>query len=409
MNSTKARILIVDDDRDILIDFKHILEMDYEVDTVSNPNEALSLVIENKYQVIISDYEMPGMSGIKFLRKVMNFSPDSARILVTGHADINVAIDSINSNHIFRFLLKPVPPETFLQVVKDAHHYYLLKITEREILEKTLKGCIKVLIDIISIKNDYNFTQSAKYIELVKKIGEKIEYKYLWEIELAAILCKIGYISIDKSVINKYLLAQPMKPGEVVEYYNHPNFGHKLLVNIPRLERIAEGILYQYNRFDGKNPFQNNISGKNIPLIARILNVANDFVIYSNIAGNTLEALKKMQLQYRRYDPAILSSLITITVGNLNFPTSDEYKITINLSDYKEDEDRNILWYSLDEFKEGMILGEDILSSTGIPLVGKGTVVTETLKEYIKSKSEPHNIKRLIKIKQASRFGADEK
>ena len=88
---------------------------------------------------------MPGMDGIKLLARVKNLYPDTVRIMLTGNADQETAIEAVNCGQIFRFLTKPIPPEALTNSLDLAIREYRLITAEKELLSQTLKGSVNVL------------------------------------------------------------------------------------------------------------------------------------------------------------------------------------------------------------------------------------------------------------------------
>lgn len=106
MNTEPARILLVDDEPNILKALARILKC-YSVTTATSGIEALVIAKSAEFDIVISDYRMPEMDGIKFLEKFMLLQPDAIRIIVTGYADLEAAQSAINSLGVFRFINKP--------------------------------------------------------------------------------------------------------------------------------------------------------------------------------------------------------------------------------------------------------------------------------------------------------------
>lgn len=103
----KARVLFVDDEQRILTSMKMLFRREYQVFTCNSGAEALELLKEQKIDVIVSDQRMPKMTGIELLREVRDVQPQAIRLLLTGYADLNAIIGSINEGEIFRFVSKP--------------------------------------------------------------------------------------------------------------------------------------------------------------------------------------------------------------------------------------------------------------------------------------------------------------
>ncbi|MGB1581093.1 MAG: response regulator [Nevskiales bacterium] len=103
----KARVLFVDDEQRILTSMKMLFRREYEVFTCNSGAEAMELLKEQKVEVVVSDQRMPKMTGIELLREVRDVQPQAIRLLLTGYADLNAIIGSINEGEIFRFVSKP--------------------------------------------------------------------------------------------------------------------------------------------------------------------------------------------------------------------------------------------------------------------------------------------------------------
>jgi serine/threonine-protein kinase len=116
----KLNILFVDDEKQILIPLKAMFKKQYGVFTaVSGPN-ALEIIRNNSIQIIVSDQRMPEMAGIELLKQVKEISPHTVRILLTGYADINAVVDSVNAGEIFRFIEKPWNNERLKKTIEAA-------------------------------------------------------------------------------------------------------------------------------------------------------------------------------------------------------------------------------------------------------------------------------------------------
>ena len=115
------RILLVDDDPNILQGYQRQLHKHVDIETAQNGIAGLkSLKEKGPFAVIISDLRMPGMDGIAFLAEAREQSPDSVRVMLTGHADLEAAINAVNKGNIFRLLTKPCPAENLLQTVQGC-------------------------------------------------------------------------------------------------------------------------------------------------------------------------------------------------------------------------------------------------------------------------------------------------
>jgi response regulator RpfG family c-di-GMP phosphodiesterase len=102
------RILAVDDQEDVRMALGRTLRAcGHTVDCAASGREALELLRTNEYEAVISDFEMPEMDGLAFLNTVRIMHPHTKRLLLTGRADVDIAIRALNEHAAHRFLLKP--------------------------------------------------------------------------------------------------------------------------------------------------------------------------------------------------------------------------------------------------------------------------------------------------------------
>ena len=143
---TDYDILFVDDELRILQAFERQLRKRFSIRTAESAQEALKILeVDGPCAVIVSDMWMPGMDGIELLARVKNLYPDTVRIMLTGNADQETAIEAVNCGQIFRFLTKPIPPEALTNSLDLAIREYRLITAEKELLSQTLKGSVNVL------------------------------------------------------------------------------------------------------------------------------------------------------------------------------------------------------------------------------------------------------------------------
>jgi len=308
MNDEK--ILLVDDEQNVLLAFKRHLHGKFITVTASCSSEGISALKEQgPFAVIVTDFRMPEMNGIQFLSLASQIAPDTVRIMITGYADVNSAIDAVNRGNVFRFLTKPCPSDMFVKAVAAGVEQYRLIKAERELMEKTLKGSIKVLIDILSIVSPFAFGQASRISKLAKKIAERLNIERPFEIELAAMLSQIGCITLPVEIIEKKLKGDTLTINERKMFFEHPLTGKKLLSNIPRLEGTAEAIAYQLKQYDGRGMPNVNLKGNAIPLTSRILKVVIDFDTLKNSGNSDKHIIDKMYKRLGWYDPNVLAAL----------------------------------------------------------------------------------------------------
>src|SRR5512145_1513762 len=197
-------ILFVDDDPNILSAYTRNLRKRYRMTTASGGEEALQVVqTQGPFAVVVSDMRMPGMDGIELLTHVRNFNPDTVRIMLTGNADMGTAIEAVNQGNIFRFLTKPCEAEDLALALDSGLKQYQLVTGERELLEKTLKGSIDLLVELLSTLNPIAFGRAQVVAELSRRIAVHARMDNPWVVSLAALLSQIGTLTVPESLLDK--------------------------------------------------------------------------------------------------------------------------------------------------------------------------------------------------------------
>eukprot|EP01037_Dinobryon_pediforme_P033225 gene33225-38571_t len=114
-------LLLIDDEINILSALKRLLgRSGYQIFTANHAAEAFDILAKNQIGVIISDYQMPDILGTELLEKVKYMFPDTIRIMLTGHANINSVTQAINQGAIYKFLVKPWDNDVLENTVLEA-------------------------------------------------------------------------------------------------------------------------------------------------------------------------------------------------------------------------------------------------------------------------------------------------
>lgn len=136
MNS-QTRILCVDDEKNVLRALERIfLDDDYEILTAGSGEEGLEILASTPVQVVISDYRMPGMNGVEFLKKVCADCPDTIRIVLSGYADTAAVVAAINEGKIYKFIPKPWNDDELRVTVAKALETFAIQRRNRQLGEE---------------------------------------------------------------------------------------------------------------------------------------------------------------------------------------------------------------------------------------------------------------------------------
>lgn len=137
----QIKILCVDDERNVLRALERIfLDDDYEIVLAGSADEGLKIMEESgPFQVVISDYRMPVMNGVEFLKEVYSRWPDSVRIVLSGYADAGSIVAAINEGHIYKFIPKPWNDDELRVTIQNCLERFFLQKRNRELLEELAK------------------------------------------------------------------------------------------------------------------------------------------------------------------------------------------------------------------------------------------------------------------------------
>ncbi|MEM9074541.1 MAG: ATP-binding protein [Myxococcota bacterium] len=113
-------ILYVDDDRANLLAVQYALEDTFRIEIAMTPEEALEQLATHRVAVLLADHRMPGMTGVELCERAREVSPDTARIILTGYADVHAAIDAVNRGQVMRYLQKPIENEALEEILRAA-------------------------------------------------------------------------------------------------------------------------------------------------------------------------------------------------------------------------------------------------------------------------------------------------
>lgn len=353
------RILFVDDDQEMLASYMRAFRKRYAVLVASNPESGLELLgCEPDVAVVVSDLRMPAMDGVAFLGRVREIRPEAVRIILTGHADIAVAMAAVNKSKVFSFLTKPCPEEDLAEALAAALRQYQLQAAEKELLRGTVRGTIRLLTNLLEMVNPEAFGKSSRVRRLAMDIGAYLGLADAWRLELAAMLSQIGCLALPAETLRKAYQGEPLAGEQAYAFAMHPKIAADLVSNIPRLREVAEIIACQEKRFDGGGLPPGGPAGEHIPLGARILKVALDFDTLEAMyrlrrrSDNPVaEAIGRMRAREGWYDPEVLGTLESLAF----LPDGYEPRLV-----------------ATGELAPGMLLDQDVADARGGTVLGRG-------------------------------------
>jgi len=409
-------ILLVDDEKAVLNALKRLLRpLKCKVLTSQSPIEALSLLEEQTVDILVSDMRMPDMSGEEFLEKAAKLHPETERIVISGYADAQAAIDAINRGKISRFLLKPWEDEDVLKLVRKGFELASLKEENERLQQQTrekneeltqlnnklaelnqsLDAKVQARTEQLkhandSIKSNYRSVVRMFSTLTARRLGikassnnqklnrimigvasrleldaqEKKQLYYAWQLR------QIGKLSFSDELLSKPYLK--LDPDQQRMFHVHPVLAQAACLMVKPLYPAGQIILQHKEYLDGSG-YPKGLVADQISLRAKVLCVVNDYVelitgLYNDQASSTTEAIKYMQQTApERYDQEI--------VGILSEVVASLSKEGVAIKD-------NHL--SSDMLRKGMKLSRDLISEEGILLLSADQVLDDTSIERIR-------------------------
>ncbi len=409
-NDIPLRILIVDDEENILRSLRRLLaNEEFEVLTAISGEEGLKILSENTdTALIISDQRMPGLSGVDFLEQARKLAPDASRIILTGYADVNAAIDGINKGGAYRYVTKPWKDEELTGIVHEALlRFVLIKDNQRltrivrnrneelkewnsrlkalveeqtrgirrqneelkrlnESLENNLRDTITAFSGLIELRDAQGGSHSKNVAELSVRAARRagLSEDEIQTISTASLLHDIGKIGIPDILLAKDM--DEMESEEQAVYAQHPVRGQAAIDPIGALRDAGVLIRHHHEWFNGRG-FPDGLAGKKIPLGARIISIADfvDRTVRGFRGDKAIEfALKKVK-EYagERFDGRLCPLMES--------PARELYRGFAREAEFVE------MQLCPKDLRAGMVVSRDVRTGTGLLILSVGVKLDE--------------------------------
>lgn len=357
----KDRILLVDDEQAILDGLCRQHRKHFDMVPACGSAAGIEALEQNgPFAVVVSDYQMPGMNGTQFLAKARHIEPDMARIMLTGEADMQAAIDAVNRGQIFRFLTKPCHPDILRGCIDAGVEQSRLKNAERDLLEQTVRGSVEVLADVLALSNPAAFGKSIRIRGLVAQIVQSLDLEDGWQFETAALLSQIGSVAVPDDLFERITAGESLTPEERAMFDQHPEVASSLVAKIPRLQTVAEMIKRQR---PGSLPSDDRVVQLGGAMLSAVL--AYD-------EGLTLGATRKQVLDALSSTPGEYDEEVVEALRTARAPTAACVTQVMFVR----------------ELRIGMVIQEDLHNSEGNLIVSKGHCVSEGSLQRLRNYAE---------------------
>lgn len=309
LNMTKPVVFFIDDETNILQAIRRITRHEpYQVITFEDPHQALEELAAREVAVVVADQQMPGMNGSELLEQVRTRHPDTIRMILSGHAELESVLSAINKGKIFHFITKPCGDNDLRSAINEAVKQHLLIVENKRLTELTarqnqelidlnrdlelkveqrtckikqkesqlkeaLEGIISAVALTVETRDPYTAGHQARVAELACTIaGEMgLPYDRTEGIRLAGVIHDLGKIYVPAEILNR---PGKLTPIERELIHVHPQVGFNILKDISFPWPIADIVYQHHERMNGKG-YPAGLTGKDILLEARIIAVAD--------------------------------------------------------------------------------------------------------------------------------------
>lgn len=270
-DDSRPRLLIVDDTVVYLRQLIKLLGKRYQVESTTDPREALAWVEQRPFDMVLADQNMPEMKGHELLIKVKSLQPACARLIMTSHGELSSALQAINEAEVYRYILKSWSDEDLLLTIYQA----LESRAMAERLREADRETVKTLADAIELRDRSTQGHYHRVAEYAQLIGRELHYskKRLQTLEYAAWLHDVGKVGIPDAILKK---KDSLTPQEEKILREHTLVGASLIAGIEHLAPMASIIHHHHERFDGHG-YPDGLAGHAIPEEARIIAIANAY------------------------------------------------------------------------------------------------------------------------------------
>lgn len=312
----------------VLEGLRRTVYTEFAADLAEGSEEGLAKLKEDgPYPVVVSDMRMPGMDGAEFLAMVRTISPDSIRVMLTGYNDIEAAKRAVNEGEIFRFLTKPVPPESLLATLHACVAQYHAARVEKEQLKVTVEaleqldlGTLTALARAIDAKSAWTAGHSERVTNLALKLGQAmgLPAESLLLLQRGSLLHDIGKIGTPAAVLDK---PSSLEPEEMQVMRDHVKIGVRILEPIPCFQEALPLVAQHHEWFDGSG-YPAGLAGEKISLHARILTVADcyDAMVSDRPYRKGLPQQQALEILRQRsgtqFDPLVIQMFMRLAAAD---------------------------------------------------------------------------------------------
>ena len=279
----QSKVLVVDDDQFALRGMARALESEsYQIVTAASGSEALDLLKQDSFDLVLTDLKMPEVNGLDVLRQTREVAPQAVVLILTGYSSLESAIEALREG-AYDYLVKPCSSDELkLKIEKGLERVRLAEERQRaeeELrqsyvkLQRVLEGTVHTLVAAIEMRDPYTAGHQRRVAQLACAIANEmgLSEEQIEGIRMAALIHDMGKITVPAEILSK---PTPLSDHERGLIKNHAQVGHDVLKEMDFPWPLAQIVLQHHERLDGSG-YPQGLSDEEIMLEARILAVAD--------------------------------------------------------------------------------------------------------------------------------------
>jgi putative nucleotidyltransferase with HDIG domain len=291
----KPRVLIVDDEPEIRDVLSELLGGEYVCMSAPSAEGALAILAEHDIQLVISDITMGEMSGLEMIPFVLEKSPDTVVVMISGMQTVESAIEALRVG-AFDYIMKPFDLRQVEAVVKRAREHHELRVAKKryetrleelveqrtaqldralDSLEEAYRSTLKALTTALETRDAETHGHSQRVVTFSLRLGRELGLSpdEMRSLEFGAMLHDIGKIGVPDAILRK---PAKLTEEEWVNMRQHPVHGREILKGINFLQGAARVVAQHHEKWDGSG-YPLGLKGADIDINARIFMVADAF------------------------------------------------------------------------------------------------------------------------------------
>jgi putative nucleotidyltransferase with HDIG domain len=329
----RIRVALVDGDESVLrASSEGLKSAGFETSCFRTAEQALASLEAVAPAVVVSEYLLPGMDGVVFLKQARIVAPHAVRVLSTGAGEFGVALRAVNVGEVYRILPKPWHPEELVAIVRQAAdaaqqraaaERLVGRLRETNVeLEALVKRRTLAVLESLVAALDYRDADTVSHSLRVSLFARRIARQMAMDeaatavIEHAALLHDIGKIGVRDRVLHK---PGPLSREERTEINRHPELGWALLQRVDWLKAASIIVLQHHETWDGTG-YPNGLRAEEIEMGARVFHVVDSLdAITSHRTYRATRSFAEASKEIHRcrgtqFDPDVVDAFAAIDV-----------------------------------------------------------------------------------------------